>query len=636
MLTCAVLALFVSVPLTAAAADTAPMVIRDLDIGNYPKVSLTVSLPSEVASSVLSQKDFGLRENGQPIDNFRLDPLNLEERDLGIVLVLDASGSMKGKPLFDAKDAARIFIDGMKPGDRLAIVAFSTAPRLAADFTADKNVLYDALNSINADGDTAMFDGLYMALDAAARAKVKQPNIVVLSDGADTISGHTPDQVVQAAIAQKAAIYAVGLSTPEFNEAPLRDVAGRTQGRYSLAADSQLLASVYSGLASELHNQYRLSYTSRSNERKLKLEIDARTPAGSLSQTSEFDSPMPVAPKETSAPAVLNAAKAPWLIPAVGAVIFVFWLLIAGVALSLVRKRSNLDDQLKFYGEESSGKRGKGASTRDGILPDQPVVNRLVGAASAAAEKGGFAAELQTELERAGLPLRASEFMFLHIAFTIGFGLLMMLVFQGWFLRVIAVVAGSAIPFLFVKVKKSRRAKRFHEQLPDTLDLLAGALKAGYSFLQAVDTTAQETSPPIKTEFQRLVAETQLGSPIEQALDQMADRINSTNVDWTVMAVKIQREVGGNLSEILEILADTVRQRDQVQRQIQALTGEGRLSAAILIILPFALAGIMFFVNPGYLGALFTSAMGLTMLAVAGVLMVIGIVWLKNIITIDV
>jgi tight adherence protein B len=212
----------------------------------------------------------------------------------------------------------------------------------------------------------------------------------------------------------------------------------------------------------------------------------------------------------------------------------------------------------------------------------------------------------------------------------------MMLVFQGWLIRIIAVVAGSVIPFLFVRLKRNRRAARFHEQLPDTLGLLAGALKAGYSFLQAVDTVAQETAPPIKTEFQRLVAETRLGSPIELALDQMAERINSTNVDWTVMAVKIQREVGGNLAEILEILADTVRQRDQVGRQIQALTAEGRLSAAILIILPFALAGIMFFVNPGYLGALFSTSMGLTMLGIAGVLMVIGIVWLKKIVTIDV
>lgn len=634
---CGILALLFAMPGTVVAAtDPATMVIRDLDIDNYPKVSLTVSLPSEAAAAVLKSKDFSLRENVQTIDNFRLDPLNLEQRNLGIVLILDASGSMKGKPLFDAKDAARIFIDGMKTGDRIAIVAFSTTPLLVSDFTTDKTVLYEALNSINADGDTAMYDGLYLALDTTAQAKINQPNLVVLSDGADTISGHTGDQVIQAANTQKAAIYAVGLSTPEFNEAPLRDIAGRTRGRYSLAADSQMLASVYSGLSSELHNQYRLSYSSRSNERNIKLEIDARTPAGDLSQTSEFVSPMPVAAKQTNVPAIAGAARSPWLIPGIAFVIFLFWLLVASLVLSLVRKRSVLDDQLKFYGEDADGGRDSHADERDGILPDQPIINSLVGAASTAAEKGGFGAELQIELERAGLPLRASEFMFLHITFTIIFGIIMMLVFQGWLVRIIAVAVGSIIPFLFVRYKKARRAKRFHEQLPDTLDLLAGALKAGYSFLQAVDTTAQETSPPIKTEFQRLVAETRLGSPIEAALDQMAERINSTNVDWTVMAVKIQREVGGNLSEILEILADTVRQRDQVQRQIQALTGEGRLSAAILIILPFALAGVMFFVNPGYLGALFNSTMGLTMLGVAGVLMLIGIFWLKKIITIDV
>ncbi len=630
-----VLAMSLAFPVAAHGADAAGLVIRDLNIKEYPKVSLTVSLPAEAAAAALSQNDFGLRENGRPVANFRLEPLNLEQRDLGIVLVIDASGSMKGKPLFDAKDASRIFIDSMKTGDRVSIVAFSNAPRLAADFTTDKTALYEALNRIEADGDTALYDALYMAMETAGRAQLKQPNIVVLSDGADTISGHTVEQVVQAANSQKAAVYAVGLSTPEFNEAPLRDIADRTQGRYSLAADSQMLTSVYSGLSGELHNQYRLSYTSRSNERDIKIEIDVRTPAGALAQTSEFESPMPVKKEKTSAPAVLNAANAPWLIPGITAAVFLFWLLVAAVGLSFIRKRNALDDQLKFYGEDAKAG-NKRAEEREGVLPDRPIVNRLVGAASTAAEKGGFAAELQTELERAGLPVRASEFVFLHIAFTVGFGVLMLLVFQGWLPRIIGVAAGSVIPFMFVRIKKNRRAARFHEQLPDTLDLLAGALKAGYSFLQAVDTTAQETRPPIQTEFQRLLAETRLGSPIEQALDQMAVRVNSTNVDWTVMAVRIQRDVGGNLAEILEILADTIRQRDQVGRQIKALTAEGRLSAAILIILPFALAGIMFFINPGYLGALLNTTLGLYMLGAAGFLMLIGIVWLKKIVTIDV
>lgn len=632
---CAAVVALVSLPGTAVHAGDASLVIRDLDIKGYPKVSLTVSLPAEAASTVLTAKDFGLRESGKPVDSFRVEPLNLEQRNLGIVMVLDASGSMKGKPLFDAKDAARIFIDGMRTGDRLAIISFSSAPVLAADFTSDKNALYDALNRINADGDTALYDALSMALDATARAKLSQPNIVVLSDGADTISGHPPDQVIQAANAQKAAVYAVGLSTPDFNDGPLKDIAGRTQGRYSLAADSQMLTSVYSGLSRELHNQYRVTYSSQSNERNIKVEINARTTVGSLTQTSAFISPMPVrtAPKPEASP--VSVADKPWFIPLIAGVIFIFWTLVAWVILSLVRRKSILGDQLGFYGE-GAAPAGSTANERAGVLPDRPVVNRLVGASSVVAERGGFAAELQTELERAGLPLRASEFVLLHITFTIGAGFLLSLILPGWFWRVVAVAGASLVPFLFIKFKRRRRAAQFHEQLPDTLELLAGALKAGYSFLQAVDTTAQETSPPIKTEFQRLVAETRLGAPIEQALDQMAARINSVNVDWTVMAVKTQREVGGNLAEILAILADTVRQRDQVARQISALTGEGRLSAAILIILPFALGGIMMFVNPGYLGALFSSSAGLAMLGTAAVLMIIGIVWLKKIISIDV
>ena len=165
---------------------------------------------------------------------------------------------------------------------------------------------------------------------------------------------------------------------------------------------------------------------------------------------------------------------------------------------------------------------------------------------------------------------------------------------------------------------------------------MASSLRAGHSFLQALDTIAREIAAPANVEFQRLVAEIRLGRPAEDALESLADRVGSSDFRWAVLAVNIQREVGGNLAEILDNVSDTLRERATMRRQIRVLTAEGRLSAWVLAILPFAIAIYMFAVNPDYISLLFTTQIGLFMLGTAGVLMVLGILWMRKIVDIDV
>ncbi len=246
-----------------------------------------------------------------------------------------------------------------------------------------------------------------------------------------------------------------------------------------------------------------------------------------------------------------------------------------------------------------------------------------------------FAMNLQNLIDRAGIPLRASEFIFFHsaavaAAVAIGYTL------AGPIGLIALTAIAIGLPVFGLKHVKRQREKRFHDQLPDTLSLIAGALKAGYSFLQAVDMTVKETSPPMSVEFNRVLTEARLGLPLEQALDNMAKRVDSNNFNWTVMAVKIQREVGGNLAEILEILADTIRERDRVSRQIDVLTAEGRLSALILFILPFAVGLLLAVINPGYLMLLFDHPLGLAMLVAASLMLVAGGFWLKKVVKVEV
>jgi tight adherence protein B len=252
------------------------------------------------------------------------------------------------------------------------------------------------------------------------------------------------------------------------------------------------------------------------------------------------------------------------------------------------------------------------------------------------AKSQGFGEKLDAQLEAAGISLRSGEF----VVATVGAGLLGAVlaaaILQNVLLAAVIGVVGALVPTVILRSALSRRGDKMREQLPDVLTIMASSLRAGHSFLQALDTVAREIPAPASVEFQRLVAEIRLGRPAEDALEALADRVGSADFRWAVLAVNIQREVGGNLAEILDNVSDTLRERAMMRRQIRVLTAEGRLSAWVLSILPFAIALYMFAVNPKYISMLFTTQIGLFMLGVGGVLMVLGILWMRKIVDIDV
>ena len=226
--------------------------------------------------------------------------------------------------------------------------------------------------------------------------------------------------------------------------------------------------------------------------------------------------------------------------------------------------------------------------------------------------------------------------LFFHLLAVLGAAVAGLILLQHPLAVALSAAAATIAPLLILKRLTGKRERMFYAQLPDTLSHLSGALKAGYSFLQAVDMVVEETLPPMSTELSRVITETRLGLPVETALDNMAARMNCMDFNWTVMAVKIQREVGGNLAEILEVLGGTIRERDRVQRQIKVLTAEGRLSAAILFLLPVVVAVLLFLINPGYLSELYTRIAGIALLTLAAGLMVAGGVWLRKVVRIEV
>ena len=200
---------------------------------------------------------------------------------------------------------------------------------------------------------------------------------------------------------------------------------------------------------------------------------------------------------------------------------------------------------------------------------------------------------------------------------------------------VILAIVLIMVPLLWLQSKGTARRKAFNDQVPNTLMLLAGSLKAGQALEQALNVAAMESPQPTQAEFQRVIAQLRLGVAPEEALAHLADRMHSEAFGWAVMSTVIQRQVGGNLAEIYESTAHTLRERAKLHREIDTLTAEGRISAVILVILPFVVGIMVGLINGAYLKPLLSTTMGNVMLVIAFFLMVIGIIWMRAIVRVD-
>jgi tight adherence protein B len=242
---------------------------------------------------------------------------------------------------------------------------------------------------------------------------------------------------------------------------------------------------------------------------------------------------------------------------------------------------------------------------------------------------------LDAKLEAARLPIRAAEAAFFTIAFTfILTGAAFFL--AGPFMALVALAAGLGLPIVALNFIGWNRKRKFTSQLPAMLQLLASSLRAGYALLQGCEAVAREMEDPMGGERRRVLAEARLGRPLDEALEEAALRMGSADFSWVVMAISIQRNVGGNLAELLDTVADTMQARTRLRREVKALTAEGRMSAIMLVIMPPALMMAMRVLSPGYLNPLFQETVGRIMLGAGATLMVAGWIWMQKMIKVDV
>jgi tight adherence protein B len=599
-----------------ASADEILTVVNT-DAGAYPDVRMVVAVPGQVGDPGASGPAVTVTEAGQ---NRPVQVSALPAEELDVALVIDTSGSMNGAPLAAAKTAAQAFITQLPASVPVSVIGFGPTPAVVSPRSTNRAAQLAAVRALNAGGQTALYDALRVAL-----TQLQQPGAgarrmaVLLTDGGDTASTATLDATADAMAKAKVPLFAVELRTSESSPAALAKLTSTSGGRVIPAADPAALTGAFDEVAAQLVRQYAVTYRSEAHGAT---DVDVAVEARGVRASTRLRIDLPAGPAPETAPTVAPAAPAPAAeMGPIGD-----WALLVGGGLCGLALLS----MLLLYATNRTPRARGVSSARRGI-----DISRLTDRAELVSDKvlrrqGGIAA-VSSILELAGLDLRPGELLG-----GIAAGSVLMLAL-GWalFSPIVGLVLAVLVPVgarVVVGMLAAKRRKNFSTQLPETLQILAGSLRSGHGLAQGIDTVAREAESPTADEFRRITIETRLGRDFVDSLRALADRVDSEDFRWVVQAVEIQREVGGDLAAILDTVANTVRDRTKIRLQVSALSAEGRLSAWVLMVLPFGLGALMSVTNANYVKPLFTTGTGYKLLAMAAALLAVGGLWLRKIV----
>ena len=277
--------------------------------------------------------------------------------------------------------------------------------------------------------------------------------------------------------------------------------------------------------------------------------------------------------------------------------VFVLFLLIIGAIVAITSERSLVEERLGRFLEDDRPQPDQDAG--GSILTEW--LNRRVA-------KSSMGDRVARELARADLKFKVAEYFALIFMSAVGVGFIAYIIQPSYISAIIGAIVGLFIPRFYVKRQQRVRLNKFNDQLSDMLNLMVNGLRAGYSTMQAMEAVSRELPAPISDEFHRVVQEMQIGIPMEKALDNLLRRIPSEDLDFVVTAINVQREVGGNLSEILDTISFTIRERVRIKGEIRVMTAQVRTSGIVLSLIPVFLAVALWFVSPEYIGTFFTES----------------------------
>lgn len=629
---------FALVPMGAAGAQTDGAVqIVSTDLSDYPTIRLGVAVSGAAAGTDLTAGGLVVTEDDAAVAA-TVEPVGADS--LAVMLAIDISGSMAGEPLLQAKSAAVQFLDQLPDSADVGVLAFDDVAEIVAPLSTDRVATRAAILGLAEDGGgTALYDAVSLAVQATSAAEAERTATIVLTDGADTASTADVTSTDDALEASDSTFYLIELESGDADRATLDRLAAAAEGQVIAAADPAALNAAYVDLGQRIVNQYIVTFESASEGVAATYEVESvATGAVASTRVALPNDPDAEAGPDGEPTATTEVAQ---LVTESEAGTFAQqWILYAGAALlavSLVALGS------AFLAGASNESVRRPLQTDAQVDADAGPAERIVASVrrSSSALADRFVARSNTRpgidhaLDRAGIVMRSGEFVALVVAVGLALTLVLFLLLGliGLVFGVAGTVLGAPAVLSFLA---SRRNARFADQLGDTLLLMAGSLRAGFGVAGTVDSVAQEMDDPMGTELQRAMLEIRLGREIEAALGDVAERHKSEDFSWVVDAMRIHRQVGGDLADILEKVSETIRARTRLRRQVRALTAEGRLSAIVLGLLPFAISLVLYASNPDYLTPLWERTAGQVMLVASVASLAAGIAWLRKLIDMEI
>lgn len=494
------------------------------------------------------------------------------------VFLVDLSGSMAGENIDQAK---RSLISVLRSGEingRVSVVGFNTIAKTYYPPSSDLTSAVLAVEQLPTGGNTSLYDGIKIALEIGKAED--NASIIAISDGKDTNSLLTLDEVAKIISQYDGQINFLNLNQNPKIISDFEYMVGNKGKIIDVADLNQLLQEIEPLIL-------------KSN---LSLKID----------------------KASAQKSVVTYQK----------ILLLFGLsLIMLLAAMVYFYNKNRSKKLKLklleaYDDEKNKRRE---------LEEKSIFYRAL----KFKPFGEYVKHEEKRLLAAGLSLNIRNWIYTQIAIFLivnllllsnGFALLLSLIFSAFI--------GFGLGYFYLNTSRNRKAKAFSEELPDVLTIISSSLKSGLNFTQAIESVAKERDSEVALQFRRVLAEVQLGKPITESLNDVADRMDSMDFRWTISALSIQREVGGNLSEILSTTAETIRGRAEIRREIQALSAEGRMSAYVLVALPFFMMVYLQLTKPDYLKFMFSQTMGIILMIIFALLILVGWLWVKKVVAV--
>jgi tight adherence protein B len=602
--------------LTAPAAFAGAIGLSEGGGASFPARALVLSVPN---TGSLQPSQVHIAENGKPVSGALVRPIaDAGAGDFGVVLAIDISPSMKGAPLDRAMAAARALAAQRTGKQELAVVTFDRHANVVLPLTDDQRAITKALaHSPHVGSGAYIYNALTVAVAQLAKAKIAAGGVILLSDGASEGAKPQPGNRVtataigEAATAAHAQIYTVGLRDSSYTPERMSLLA-RVGGGAFIESSSAQLAGVFRRIEAGLTSRFVVHYRSLAplgHRIKVSVKVDGFPQAATLAYSSPPAPAAPVAHREeptsfwlTTIALVLFSSVAALLI---GLAVFV-------VLLPRLRR---------------GGLRRRVGEFTASIVVESPVVEGTTNSRSLLAlerllERTSWWGDFKSNVEIARIDHSAVELVASCALSTLAVAVVAGFAFGTAVISLLVLVFGPLLLVSLVRRRLRKQRTQFAEQLPSHLQEIASTMRAGHSLVAGIGSMAESATEPSHSEWARVIADEQLGMPLDEAMRPLAKRMDSEDVEQVALVAALHTRTGGNMAEVLERVADSVRERAELRRELQALTAQARLSRYIVTSLPVVVAGAIALINPHYLRPLFHTTVGVVLVFIAGALLI--------------